>query len=479
MPLSTPKILLRFIAASTFLILVASCASESSEIDPEELREIAQAMNLSPLEPGVPHSAELFDLGQALFFDPILSGNRDISCATCHHPDASTGDQIPVSIGTGGTGLFTKRELGSDRKFIPRNSPDLFNRGDTQWHTLFWDGRVRFDYPRGIKSPAGGDLPKSVPNVLVAQSMFPVTSRDEMLGFKDEFSENPGGNEIADLDDEELIWEALIDRVLEVPEYQAMLTEAFPEVRLESFTFVHLAVALAAFQSDAFASTNSPFDEFVAGDDSSLSENQLKGLSLFVGDAKCATCHSGNLFTDQKFHNIASPQTGPGKSLAAPDDYGRFTVTQDFDDLYAFRTPPLRNVELTGPWFHSGAFSELEDAVRHHVAPVESLEGYGDSDAGVGLTSVYESSWSSRQFGRSAVDETGESMAGIYTHIYSDQERIDRVADALDSSIKDLPDLSDEEIGSIVDFLISLTDPDARDLSGLIPESVPSGLQFD
>ncbi len=479
MQLSTLKVLTIAIAASTILILIASCASKHDEIDPKELREIAQRMNLSPLVTGPIHSAELFDLGQALFFDPILSGNRDISCATCHHPDASTGDRIPVSIGTGGKGLATERELGSGRKFIARNAQDLFNRGDPQWHTLFWDGRVQVNYPRGIKSPAGNDLPKSVPNVLVAQSMFPVISRDEMLGFKDEYSEISDGNNISNLDDEELIWEALIGRVLEIPEYRMLFSKAFPEVRLEGFTFVHAAVALAAFQSDAFAFSNSPFDQFVAGDDSSLSDNQLKGFSLFVGNANCTSCHSGNLFTDQKFYNIASPQTGPGKGLASPDDYGRFTVTQDFDDLYAFRTPPLRNVELTGPWFHSGAFIELEEAVKHHIAPLESLEDYGASDSGINLPTVYDNSWSSRQFSRSAVDQTGASLAGIYTHIYSEQERLDRVTDSLDSSIQNLPTLTEQEIDSIVDFLISLTDPEARDLSGMIPETVPSGLPID
>ena len=459
--------------------LVSACTSTDGKTDPQELREIAQRMNLSPLMISEAHSPELFDLGQSLFFDPILSGNRNISCATCHHPSASTGDGLPVSIGTGGKGLSVQRELGSDRKFIARNSPGLFNIGDPKWHSLFWDGRVEFNYPQGIKSPAGNDLPKSVPNVLVAQSMFPVTSRDEMLGFKDEYSVNPGGNDISELDDEELIWEALIDRVLTIPEYQILFSKAFPEVRRENFTFVHAGIALAAFQSDAFAFSNSPFDQFVAGDNSSLSDNQLKGFSLFVGNAKCTSCHSGNLFTDQEFHNIASPQTGPGQGLASPDDYGRFTVTQDFDDLYAFRTPPLRNVELTGPWFHSGAFNSLEEVVKHHIAPLESLEKYPKSNSGVNLPSTYTNSWSSRQFSRSAVDETGASLAGFYTHIFSEQERIDRVKTTLDNSLQNLPTLTEQEIDSIVDFLISLTDPDARDLSGLIPETVPSGLMVE
>jgi cytochrome c peroxidase len=202
----------------------------------------------------------------------------------------------------------------------------------------------------------------------------------------------------------------------------------------------------------------------------------LKGFSLFVGKAKCASCHSGNLFTDQEFHNIASPQTGPGNGLASPDDYGRFTVTQDFDDLYAFRTPPLRNVELTSPWFHSGAFNSLEEAVKHHIEPLESLEEYHESNSGLNLPSIYANSWSSRQFSRSAVDQTGASLAGFYTHIFSEQERIDQVKNTLDSSLQNLPMLTEREIDSIVDFLISLTDPEARDLSGLIPETVPSGL---
>ena len=458
---------------------VVACEDAEPEISPDELRELARELKVSPLDTGSGHSEELVALGQALFFDPILSGNRDISCATCHHPDLASGDAVPVSIGTGGEGLGEDRKLGGSRRFIGRNATDLFNRGAPQWHTMFWDIRVEVDVPRGIKSPAGEDLPKGIPNVLVAQAMFPVTSRHEMLGDKDEASLDSDGNELAFLDDEEAIWEALIARILSVDAYADMFAAAFPEIPLESLTYGHAAIAIAAFESDAFAFADSPFDRFVAGDDSALSADALAGANLFYGEANCSACHSGALFTDQKSHNIASPQTGPGKEAESPDDFGRFRVTFDLEDLYAFRTPPLRNVELTGPWFHSGSYTSLEEAVRHHVDPEASMESYAETQSSEESAALFKDEWSARQFGRSVRDETGAAFAGEFTHVNSDADRTELIARSIDQKVLDIPDLSDAEVRQIVEFLKSLTDPAARDLSHLIPESVPSGLPVE
>ncbi|MCB0238120.1 MAG: hypothetical protein KDH08_05655, partial [Anaerolineae bacterium] len=109
---------------------------------------------------------------------------------------------------------------------------------------------------------------------------------------------------------------------------------------------------------DAFTLLDSPWDRFLAGDDSALSTDAQHGALLFYGDAGCARCHSGNLLTDQEFHNAAVPQLGPGKGRQNPYiDLGRARETGNPDDRFAFRTPPLRNVALTGPWMHNGAFA--------------------------------------------------------------------------------------------------------------------------
>ncbi len=473
---------LRVVSACVAIMLVtlgALACSDNGDSAKTSLRDRITELKIEALDTGPTHSDELFALGQALFFDPILSGNRDISCATCHHPDAASGDALPVSIGTGGTGLAADRQLGASRHFVPRNATELFNRGAPQWHTMFWDRRIERDGLLGISSPAGEDLPTGLPNVLVAQAMFPVTSRDEMLGDKDEASYEEGGNELAFLDDEEAIWEALMVRLLGIDGYVEMFTEAFPEIPTENLTFVHVALAIAAFESDGFAFADSPWDRYVAGEAGALSEDAISGGELFFGRANCATCHSGPLFTDQEVHNIASPQTGPGKAGEAPDDFGRFRESFDFEDLYRFRTPPLRNVELTGPWFHSGAYTSLEEAVAHHLDPLQSLEDYAQSASARELASLYEDEWSERQFSRSVRDETGAAFEGEFAFIYTDEVRTDMITRTLDPVIADMPELNDDEIAQIVEFLKSLTDPAARDLSHLVPESVPSGLPLD
>ncbi len=456
-----------------------ACRGEDSDPAEKSLRDRLSELEQTVLDTGPTHSDELFALGQALFFDPILSGNRDISCATCHHPNAASGDGVPVSIGTGGIGLAAERQLGAGRHFIPRNAPEIFNRGAPLWQTMFWDSRIEREGLMGITSPAGEDLPSEIPNVLVAQAMFPVTSREEMLGDKDEASHEEGGNELAFLDDEEAIWEALMVRLLDIDAYVDLFAEAFPDIPTEDLTFVHVGLAIAAFEANAFAFADSPWDRFVAGDEAALSDDARRGAELFFGRANCSACHSGPLFTDQQEHNIASPQTGPGKGGEAPDDFGRFRVTFDFEDLYRFRTPPLRNVELTGPWFHSGAYSSLEEAVSHHLDPLEALETYGDSASSSESAAMYLNDWSARQFSRSTRDNTGAALDGEFAHVYTDDDRMELIARNLATEISDMPNLSDVEVAQIVEFLKALTDPAARDLSHLVPETVPSGLPVD
>ena len=183
--------------------------------------------------------------------------------------------------------------------------------------------------------------------------------------------------------------------------------------------------------------------------------------------------------TDQKSHNIAAPQIGPGRDHAAPDDFGRFGATFDLEDLYAFRTPPLRNVELTGPWFHNGAYVSLEEAVRHHLDPLKNMENYHDSPSGKAVLGLYEDQWAASQFAKSAFDKSDAAFSGPDTFIYTNEIRTRLIANSLDPKIKAIPALNDAEIADLMAFLAALTDPAARDLSGLIPDAVPSGLPVE
>jgi cytochrome c peroxidase len=148
------------------------------------------------------------ELGRLLFWDKILSGNKNISCATCHLPEAATADALPLSIGEGGVGMMTSRlpprNLENEPVFVPRNATDLFNRGE--FVTLFWDGRVMARQGGTFFAPVGGSesrknlemwtpaafaLPEGLDGALAAQAMFPPTSDTEMRG---NFHENQLGN---------------------------------------------------------------------------------------------------------------------------------------------------------------------------------------------------------------------------------------------------------------------------------------------
>ncbi|MCX8071011.1 MAG: cytochrome-c peroxidase [Candidatus Binatia bacterium] len=323
-------------------------------------------------------SPALLRLGQFLFFDKELSGNRDIACATCHHPRFASGDGVSLSIGTGGSGLGPERSLGRGRPFIPRNAAELFNRGDQLWSTMFWDGRVAGSPAGGFRTPAGTLLPAGISSILAAQAMFPVTSRDEMRGHPGDREVFGKPYELADVPDDAFtqIWALLIQRLLDIPEYVALFAAAFPGVAVDTLGFEHAAEAIAAFEAEMGNLVNSPWDRYLRGETTALSEAAKRGGLLFYGEARCAHCHAGPLLTDQRFHVLAVPQLGPGKGAEAPEDFGRGRETADPRDLYAFRTPPLRNVTVTGPWMHDGAYTSLEAAVRHHLDVWQAWEGY-------------------------------------------------------------------------------------------------------
>ena len=414
------------------------------------LSAIITSNNLEPLALNVPTDEAKIALGQALFFDKELSGNRDISCATCHHPLTHSGDGMSLPHGAGGEGIGRSRTLREGSDLIPRNAPEVFNRGASEWETMFWDGRVATKpYEKGeFHSPAADKLPEGLDSPLAAQAMFPVTSRHEMRGEEGDIGRTGLPNELGNIKDGNNpdIWSALMVRLTAIPEYVAMFNEVYPDVPTEELGFEHAANALAAFEIFAFSYNDSPWDLYLAGDDMSLSEAAMEGADLFFGKADCASCHSGTLFTDQQFHNIGIPAFGPGKG--GDIDQGRFLETDDPADKFAFRTPPLRNVQLTGPYMHNGAYIDLESAVRHHFDAENMLRNFDSSDLHSFVQAEYEDS--------DAIE--------------------DRIAETLSPYAENPPELTDNEVSYLVAFLHSLTSPSATDLGHLVPESVPSGL---
>ncbi len=385
-----------------------------------ELQQLIVAQGVEPLttvwvqeRSEDPTAVALITLGQTLFFETELSGNRDISCATCHHPSFGLTDGLPLAVGTGGSGVGPDRILGEGRQFVPRNTPDVANRGVPERTTLFWDGRIA-QTDAGFDSPAGEHLPDGLSSVLAVQALLAVTSRHEMRGGlydvagyliqPGERAEDyqPGGllgreqplgwqdqdifgepNELATFGNDPaampLIWDALTARITGLPRYQSLLAAAYPAVPLEQIEFTHLAEALAAFQTATFTYANTPWDRYLAGETAALSLEAKQGAVLFYGAAGCASCHAGPLFSDQQTHNIGAPQVGPGRSPLAPLDYGRFEVTGAEADRFAFLTPSLRQVTMTGPWFHNGVYNDLHTAVRHHFDPATYLTQYDGS----------------------------------------------------------------------------------------------------
>ncbi len=398
-------------------------------------------------------------LGQLLFYDPILSGNRNISCGTCHHHSLASGDGLSLGIGEGGRGLGRDRTPGTGpeaiRKRIPRNAPALWNLGHKSVRVLFHDGRLEISdqYGNGFDSPAEEWLPQGLNSILAAQALFPLTAQFEMAG-------NVGENDVTGAvhDRIDLGWPIIAKRVRTIPEYGALFVGAYDHIDTPAeVTIVEIGNALGAFMASEWISIDSPYDAWQR-DGTPLPGNAERGRQLFFGKAQCSTCHSGPLFTDQEFHALGLPAFGPGRTRAfdpMPRDVGRMGETNLIEDAYRFRTPSLRNVALTAPYGHNGAFASLDGIVRHHLDPGASADAW--------------------QVAEAALPDVPWLAEGDFL-IRQDSREMARQARALD--VRPLP-LSDAEVAELVAFLHALTGQSvtARPLGR--PDRVPSGLPID
>ncbi|WP_138464340.1 cytochrome-c peroxidase [Poseidonocella sp. HB161398] len=442
------------------------------------------------LQDGKPDAA-LVALGTLLFFDPVLSGNRNISCGTCHDPGLGTGDGLALGIGEGGEGRAPERIARAPvTGRVPRNAQPLYNIGARAYVSMFHDGRVEADpagtRPGGYRSPARAKLPGGLASALEVQALFPVTSAIEMAGQR---GENPVATAAAE-HRPDIAWQLLAARLDAIPGYRDRFRAAFPGLGAEvPLRYAHVARALAAFQTVAFRSDGSPFDAVLqSGDLSLLPPLARRGLDLFYGAAGCAACHSGPLLTDHRFHAIAMPQIGPGKGHGQDrgywrltglpawlEDEGRFAVTRDPADRFAFRTPSLRNVALTGPWGHAGSFDTLEAVIRHHADPAASLEAFDASAVPLPpLGPVLQGRGANARQEFALLDGPRRAAFALRdTHVQGSAALRGRIAAA--STLPPRP-LSGADIAALTAFLETLTDPGARDRSHLIPATVPSGL---
>ncbi|MBB5514364.1 cytochrome c peroxidase [Rubricella aquisinus] len=406
----------------------------------------------------LPVDMEEAKLGQLLFWDPILSGNRNISCGTCHHPRFGTGDGVSLSFGEGGVGLGPERRIDPENapeQRIPRNAPALFNLGAREFTVMFHDGRLEADpnRPSGLRTPLEDEMVMGFDNVLSAQTMFPVLSSDEMAGH---YSENEVAQAVRQgrLTGEGGAWDLIAARVAAIPEYADRFAQIEPDIAAgRAIHFTDISNAIAAFIAHEWRSDTSRFDAALRG--TPLTGAAAEGAALFYGPAGCAECHSGPFLTDHAFHAMGDPQIGPGKAdrfESHSQDTGRMRVTGRAEDAYAFRTPSLRNVTKTGPWGHAGAISDLRLYLQHHTSGT-ALSAYDPAQA---------------------VFPAGDVPKPDFT-LLTDAEETAAIARAT----RPATPLTEAEVTALLAFLSSLEDQAAINGRFGIPHTVPSGLPVD
>lgn len=388
-----------FLFSISSLILVSSCKKEECE-DPipqaDPLDEMISFLDLQSL-PDVtfpsnnPNTPEKVELGRLLFWDPIIGGERDMACATCHHPDLGYGDGIDLAIGVNGSGIGPERtentgglDLSEPIGRVPRNAPTIINSAyngltssngyDPLQSPMFWDSRA---------------------DALEGQCQGPPTSRSEMRGE-------------AYTEDDAL--DSVIARVAAIPEYVQLFDEAFGASN--SVTLENLTKAMAAFER-AIVSKNSPYDQYLAGDLTALTDDEKNGLLLFNGKARCSNCHYGPMLSDFDHHALGVPENPDSPNN--PD--------MGFEDEFKFRTATVRNAQLTGPYMHNGMLATIKDVVEFMNNGVSANPNI-----------------------------TPDMLASDMTPL----------------------GLTEKEIDQIVAFIESLTD---EDFDKVVPVSVPSGLQ--
>ncbi|HCH64346.1 MAG TPA: hypothetical protein DFR83_16190 [Deltaproteobacteria bacterium] len=418
-------------------------------------------------------------LGRALFFSLDLSGDRDVACATCHHPALGGGDAISLSMGPGPAPHL----MGADRVrgladpsalHVARNAPTTFNIG--LWDAaVFWDGRVEAQQPVLGTNGAGGDivvedlfgesLDDATPsNLTEAQSFLPVASVHEMAGSWGAAFDTPAERRqaIAARLAEDASWVAPFEALCETPPLPESWQAACDADDMEAlFDFAHIAHALGEYQrSQVF--TDHAWSAYVQGDVDAISELAKRGALVFYrnvgeGGQGCARCHSGDLFSDEQFHAIAGHQIGPG-TWGDGRDLGRAGVTDESADDWRFRTPSLLNVEATAPYFHAGSMASLTQTVVFYRNIAFGVEEYFGEP---GRQELHPRPWC-RMTQFASMPDCDELYTSDHTHGGD-------VIAALDEDASDIIDFEGTTSSSMVAFLRSLTDPRVRDSAALSP----------
>ncbi len=337
-----------------------------------ELLNNAKRFRITSLAKLVPKDPALFAAGEILFSSKLLSGNRNVSCESCHQLDYAGTENLLLSIGQG------RSETGQAKgAVLKRHSPALFNVGQAEAKHFFWDRRVRKHFssnsfvtpePRLNVAISESDPILSVfKRTVDVQTLFPLLSREEMLGDKKE-------NDLAKLQNNLAIWSAIVDRIrVELPQVSALLIEAFKLQREAQLNIAHVGTALGEFMAYAFIADDTPFDAYLAGDYSALSEQQKFGFQIYLGKGRCVLCHNGPLLSNGVSLNTGVP---PIKTSAQNTDFGESDLSGSSWDTGAFKVPSLRNVKYTAPYMHNGVIETLEEVIVHYENVYETLYKY-------------------------------------------------------------------------------------------------------
>jgi cytochrome c peroxidase len=444
-----------------YVAFVLSCMIPIASLGDEAdmfLRRVIEAYRLEPYKPPQRVFGAKERLGQALFFDPIVSGPRRISCATCHVRSKGAGDGLPVAVALGGgEGVGQERVKNIDAFLIPRNAMPFFNRGSEDFVAFFWDGRVQRSQTGRIESPLGEYLPSGFDSLLAVAVAFPLAEQDEMLGrsYERKGSASTFHQELVtdDVDPDNYqerarrVFPKVIRRLtLAGPReeqsmrdnYVRLFRAAYPGTPVEKLGMAELGNALAAYISIAFDLRPAPWDKYLAGEIRALTSAQKRGALTFFGKGRCAVCHSGKQFSDFQFHGLAVPQLGVGKH-GAHVDYGRAGATSRGEDRFRFRTPLLRNASKTGPWGHNGSFTDLKSVITHHYNPVPAL-------------------WAAQQKFPEEAGRAGR-LLGFRSPILSEMDP-----------------LSSSDVEEVIAFLSALNSETVMSDKEALPRSVPSGM---
>jgi cytochrome c peroxidase len=336
-----PRLLLPVISLLTVsvILLCNACLQSADHSAPAHRKKdvvdlgSVSALPLTVIHPAQnPFNNEKAALGRLLFYDPILSGDKDVSCASCHHPEFGYAENIELSIGVGGTGLSSNRYSRRPDIIPPtkRNSQSILN-------TAFNGIDVNGTYDPA-EAPMFWDLRATS---LENQSLHPIRQFEEMRG--------------AGVEENEVL-NTILNRLRSIPGYRTRFKHVFGSDT--AITSTNLAKAIACFERTLIAN-QSRFDLYMRGQPAAISSSEKEGFTLFM-NAGCARCHSGPMFSDFKVH-----------IMGAPDADKRKDIDSGYHNSFAFRTPSLRNLRFTWPYMHSGKISNLENVLTFY----EDLRG--------------------------------------------------------------------------------------------------------